>query len=131
VDLDGGSPPLGLQPFSAASSADHPRGTLRYMSPEAIAAGPSGPSFDLWSLSFVLYEALTGRHPFATLSAGEMADAIRRSAIPDVRDLCPDCPASLAAFFRDALSPVETRRPASAADLRRHLQGIKAHTGLR
>jgi serine/threonine protein kinase len=101
------------------------------MSPEALAGESPRPSFDLWSLSFVLYESLAGRHPFADLSPQDVVTALRRSAIPDIRDVCPECPASLAGFFHDSLSPVPARRPVSAAALRRVLQTLQTQTGRR
>ena len=39
-------------------------GTPPYMAPEAMMGHHPEPSFDIWSLSVVLYEAMTGRRPF-------------------------------------------------------------------
>ena len=52
------------------------KGTLLYMSPEQIQLKPLTASSDIFSLSVVCYEALTGRHPFQRARADEVVDAI-------------------------------------------------------
>ncbi len=46
-------------------------GTAPYMSPEQVLGQAAGPSSDLFSLGTILYELLTGAHPFAAESAVE------------------------------------------------------------
>jgi hypothetical protein len=53
-------------------------GTLAYMSPEAIAQGSSGPGDDVWALSVVLAECLSGVHPF--LDGASTVSRIRAGA---------------------------------------------------
>ena len=43
-------------------------GTPLYLAPELAAGAAPSPASDLWSLSLVLYEAITGRNPFASSS---------------------------------------------------------------
>ena len=59
-------------------------GTLRYMSPEQLRAGPLRGSSDIFSLGIVLYELATGSHPFDSGFAWETAHAIstRQPAAP-------------------------------------------------
>ncbi len=52
------------------------KGTLLYMSPEQIQLKPLTPASDIFSLSVVCYEALTGRHPFQRARADEVVEAI-------------------------------------------------------
>ena len=53
-------------------------GTLRYLSPEVLSGRLADESDDVWSLCVVLYEMVTGRHPFAAPDIDEMMDRIRR-----------------------------------------------------
>ncbi|MEZ5291169.1 MAG: protein kinase [Vicinamibacterales bacterium] len=105
-------------------------GTPLYLSPEALAGATPQESFDLWSLSMVLYEAIAGRHPFDGLAVSDVVQAIQHTAVPDIRDVRPSCPAPVAAFLNDALSRVPARRPQTAADLRTALRGLRARLDL-
>lgn len=77
----------GWQPF---------QGTLRYTSPEQLKGAASSPSSDIFSFGLVLYEMVTGVHPFregtpvatAQSIAGQSADspASRNPAIPKQLD---------------------------------------------
>jgi serine/threonine-protein kinase len=100
-------------------------GTPLYLSPEALGGEHPDASFDLWSLSLVLYEAIAQRHPFAGYPVEEVMRRTRAVRIPDVRDFSPDCPPEVAAFLNDALALSKTRRPGSAAILRAQLQKIR------
>ncbi|HEY6768818.1 MAG TPA: protein kinase [Candidatus Sulfotelmatobacter sp.] len=63
------------------------KGTLLYMSPEQIQLKPLSASSDIFSLSVVCYEALTGRHPFQRSRADEVVEAILRQSPPPASDL--------------------------------------------
>ena len=101
-------------------------GTPLYLSPEALAGSAPRESFDLWSLNLVLYEAIAGRHPFGGRSVTAVVEAIQHTTVPDIRDVRPECPAAVAAYLNDALSPVATRRPAAASDVRTALRALRA-----
>lgn len=49
-----------------ASSYSKGVGTNMYQSPELMNDEPYGPANDIWALGIVLYEMLTGVHPFDT-----------------------------------------------------------------
>ncbi len=89
-------------------------GTLAYLSPEAMRGERPDPSFDLWSLAVVLFEALTGNNPVAGPTPLDTMSHIRDADIPDIRQIRPDCPPGLAAFLRLALARDRSCRPATA-----------------
>lgn len=101
-------------------------GTPLYLAPEALAGSAPQPSFDLWGLALVLYEAIAGRHPFAADDVGTVLAAAEQASVPDVRDYRPRCPLGLASFLRGALSPNITRRPESAGAMRNELHRLRA-----
>ena len=101
-------------------------GTPLYLAPEALAGSTPQPSFDLWGLALVLYEAIAGRHPFVADDVGTVLAAAEQGSVPDVRDYRPTCPFGLASFLRNALSPNIARRPESAGAMRYELHRLRA-----
>ncbi|HEY4904509.1 MAG TPA: protein kinase [Candidatus Sulfotelmatobacter sp.] len=63
------------------------KGTLLYMSPEQIQLKPLSAASDVFSLSVVCYEALTGRHPFQRSRADEVVDAILNQSAPPASEV--------------------------------------------
>jgi hypothetical protein len=117
----------GVEPAGSLTVTQQLVGTPLYLSPEALASQPAQPSFDLWGLCVVLYQAYAGKHPLAGESIVDLVRILKRGALPDIRDFRADCPAAFAAFLNDALSPVVARRPVSAADLRTRLRWLQGH----
>ncbi|MCY3844558.1 MAG: serine/threonine-protein kinase [Acidobacteria bacterium] len=104
-------------------------GTPLYLAPEALAGATPQPSFDLWGLALVLYEALAGRHPFAAADSATVLAAVERTRVPDIRDYRPTSSAELATFLRNALSPSTSRRPPSAAAMGAELRRLRGAPG--
>ncbi len=122
-DSPGGEPTLG--------------GTIDYMPHEQLKALTEGCSdevdcrADIYSLGVVLYEALTGKRPFATpRRGGSMIDLLNRAAdlrlhlMPRLRDWHPDIPAALETVIKRALEPVPEHRYQRASELAADLQAV-------
>src|SRR5262249_52350153 len=107
-------------------------GTLPYMAPEQLrfCLTPEGEGAkpddraDLFALGVILYELLTGRHPFgwspAKLPArahGEVLLARQRAGCAPVRRINPRADRRLAALVERCLAFDAKDRPASAAEL--------------
>jgi len=100
-------------------------GTLSYLSPEALNGEPADASFDLWSLTVVLYECLLGRKVFSGTDP-QILERVRSGRVPEFAQVCPEHDGDLGEFFRQALHRSPSRRPASACELRRRLEEVRA-----
>lgn len=96
-------------------------GTLQYFSPEQSAGEVVDAQSDLYSLSAVAFELVTGRPLVAGASPLEMLSAIYAGVVPNLSDLAPDAPRWLDAVLRRGLARERRRRWASAAELRAEL----------
>lgn len=101
-------------------------GTPLYLSPEALRAERPEPSFDLWGLCVVLFEAMAGRHPFGELTVSEVMLRISHSDLPDIRDYLPGADPALSAFFQRVFSSSPAHRAPSAEALRGQLTELLA-----
>ncbi len=96
-------------------------GTLAYISPERLGGDAATPAADVWAVGVMLWEALTGRHPFWRGSMLETARAIEAGARP-LGELRPDLPKRLLRLVDRALSTNPAKRP-SARELAEALRG--------
>jgi serine/threonine-protein kinase len=107
-------------------------GTVPYMSPEQIRSpGAIDPRSDLFSAGVILYELLSGKHPFAPegvdhANVYQLVIAIVAQPIPSLRSAAPWVPAPVAAVVDRCLSVDPAQRFRSAADLADALEAALA-----
>ncbi|MGZ4817787.1 MAG: protein kinase domain-containing protein [Terriglobales bacterium] len=86
-------------------------GTLPYMGPEQMQGCVPAPAFDLWALTVVIYESLTGQLPFPQWQA------VLAGRFTPLATHLPGAPGSWQEFFTRSLAPEPERRPQSATAL--------------
>jgi predicted ATPase len=86
-------------------------GTLLYMSPEQARSESVDAATDIFSLGIVLYELVTGRHPFqADSDVGVLHAIVAQAPVPPAR-LNPEIPAFLDALIQHMLAKDSRLRP--------------------
>lgn len=100
-------------------------GTPAYLSPEAHNHEKANPSFDLWALTVVFYELLTGRRPFEAESQEALTAAIQERHWTPIGARLPGCSLSLGVFFAQAFSLAPPDRPSSARELAQRLADLR------
>jgi hypothetical protein len=97
-------------------------GTWAYMSPEVREGAAPGPILDVWALTIVLFECVTGKHPFAGSSRWQTSCDVPAA----LRLLPPELAPVFADFFEHAFAPMPSRYPNSAATLLNELERLDA-----
>ena len=101
-------------------------GTAPYMAPEHIAGHAIDERADVWSLGVVLYELVTGKRPFAGDNALAIMRAITEDQPPRPGSLRSDVPPAFDAIVERALKKRTSERYASATDLLKDLEALRA-----
>ncbi len=101
-------------------------GTIAYMAPEQFVTGQSSVQSDIFALGLILYELVSGRHPFHRPDAQEMQSirAIQFAAPPSLREIVPDIPVELESVILRCLEKQPAERFSSAADVRESLKTV-------
>jgi len=94
-------------------------GTFAYMSPEQLMGEPIDGRSDLYALGVVLYEMLTGKHPYGDENTTDAAMAVAHTQkpIPDVTRDNPDLPPACKEIVFKALAKDADDRYSTGRDL--------------
>jgi serine/threonine protein kinase len=107
---------FGVAHMSDAHTTRAQKGTLLYMSPEQIELKALSPASDIFSLSVVCYEAMTGRNPFQRARADEVVDAILRQIPPLAGELNSSISQPVSRVLHKGMAKQSWHRFASARD---------------
>jgi serine/threonine-protein kinase len=101
-------------------------GTIAYMAPEQFVTGQSSVQSDIFAMGLILYEMVSGRHPFHRPDAQELQSirAIQFAAPPSLREIVPDIPGELESVILRCLEKQPSERYGSAAEVREGLKTI-------
>ncbi|HSI99395.1 MAG TPA: serine/threonine-protein kinase [Patescibacteria group bacterium] len=101
-------------------------GTLQSMSPEQLHGDPLTPASDLFSLGVVLFQALTGRMPYAGTTPEEVSAAHAAQSVAPPSSIVPDLPPRLDAVVLQSLRRDPAGRFHSAVAMSRALEVVAA-----
>jgi serine/threonine-protein kinase len=126
VDFDPSESRQDVTPAVAGATYTARGGTIAYMAPEQFVTGQSSVQSDIFALGLILYEMVSGRHPFHRPDAQELQSirAIQYAAPPSLREIVPDISAELESVILRCLEKQPSERYASAAELREGLKTI-------
>jgi hypothetical protein len=99
-----------MQDESTLTARGDVPGTLAYISPERLNGEPARPAADVWAVGVMLWESLTGQHPFWDGSPFEVQKAILAGARP-LEELRPDLPEPVLEVVASALLHNPSHRP--------------------
>jgi eukaryotic-like serine/threonine-protein kinase len=100
-------------------------GTIHYMSPEQLAAGPVDYRCDFFALGAVLYQMATGARPFDILPRNALSAAIQHQPHLPMRQLAPHHPVQLERIVDTLLAKRADARYQSAGTLRAELDALR------
>ncbi|MFO0755249.1 MAG: serine/threonine-protein kinase [Byssovorax sp.] len=106
-----------------ATQAGTIKGKVQFMAPEQAFGDDVDRRVDVFALGIVLYQMITGDHPFrADNELATMARIVSPEPVPSPRAIAEDCPEELAAVVLRALAKKRDDRYPTMADLARDLE---------
>ncbi len=120
------SKPAMAKDASVAATYTARGGTIRYMAPEQFVTGQSSVQSDVWALGVILYELVSGRHPFARPDAEDFQAirSIQFSDPVDLSELAPGISVELKSVIDKCLEKNPAMRYTSAGEVRDALKTI-------
>lgn len=109
---------------SSAGSRGYPAGTLAYVAPEQVEGRAPSREGEVFSFGVMLYEALTGVHPFRAEHPMSMLYNITQREPESLAAHLPNCPHSLEGLIARCLDKRPENRPAGMAEVERSLTEI-------
>ncbi len=100
-------------------------GTVPYMAPEQLTDGTADARSDLFSLGIVLFEMLTGQHPFPVDGTLARISAILEHEPPPLGSLREDLPEGLTRILARCLAKTPDERYRTAGELRAELEELQ------
>ncbi len=118
---------LGLARQTEALEGGSAAGTPFYISPEqAQGSADLDIRTDIYSLGATLFHMLTGRPPYLGETPQAVMEAHIRSAVPDPKKLEPGISPKVADLVKRMMAKSPDKRPATAADLIKEIQALRA-----
>jgi serine/threonine protein kinase len=108
------------------TAADAVVGSFSYMSAEQLNGAPPSPAMDVYALSAVAYEMLTGQKARPESNPLALAHAISTKPAPDLREALPTAPRAAADVLQRGMSADPARRPEHAGELLNSLEAAFA-----
>lgn len=101
-------------------------GSVQYMSPEQILGNPTDIRTDIYSLGITLFEMLTGKQPFTSVSTSEyiIQDKITKDPVPSVKKTNPEISDRIDKIIEKATSKNPDDRYSSCDEFRNALLNI-------
>lgn len=110
---------LKVQPITQSGAV---LGSPGYHAPEIIHREDVTPQADLFSLAIVVYEALTGEHPFDSPNLLQRMMNVVQKPLPYLSERLPDVPSQVDVVLQKAAAKAAAERYASAGEMARAFQ---------
>jgi eukaryotic-like serine/threonine-protein kinase len=101
-------------------------GTFSYMAPEQLEGSPATSAVDIYALSAVAFEVLSGRKAHTEDNPVALAHAVSTQPPPDLRDAWAEAPEAAAEVLIRGMSKDPDERPRSASELTGRLNAALA-----
>ena len=119
-----------MNSFETMSSRNYLRGTLAYLAPEQIQGDGASYRSDIFAFGVILYEALTGQHPFRAEHHMSLLYNIGQREPDPIEGRLKNCPPVLARLVDICLQKRPDDRPTTVRDVGEQLARLLEQTDL-